>query len=52
MKVTDRNKTLPTEKYQLKIRPYLKGILNDLKTFDMWKIQLIRETNLFLLEGV
>ena len=30
----DKNKTLPTEEYLLKISPYLKGIINDLKTLD------------------
>ena len=36
----DRNKTLPVEECLNKIRLYLKAILNDLKKFDMWKIEL------------
>ena len=36
----DRNKTLSLEEYLNKIRPYLKGIINDLKKSDTWKIQL------------
>ena len=35
----DRNKTLSTEEYLNKIRPYFKDIIIDLKTFDTWKIQ-------------
>ena len=35
----DRNKTLSTEEYLNKIRPYFKDIIIGLKTFDTWKIQ-------------
>ena len=37
----DRNKTLSVEEYLNKIRPYLKDIINDLKKFHSWKIQLM-----------
>ena len=37
---SDRNKILSAEEYLNKIKPYLKDIINDLKKFDMWKIQL------------
>ena len=33
-------KTLSAEEYLNKIESYLKDIINDLKKFDMWKIQL------------
>ena len=36
----DRNKTLSTEEYLNKTRRYLKDIINDLKKYDTWKIQL------------
>ena len=36
----DRNKTLSIEEYFIKIRPYLKDIINDVKKSDTWKIQL------------
>ena len=36
----DRNKTLSTEEYFNKIRPYLKDITNNLKKLDTIKIQL------------
>ena len=36
----DKNKVLSVEEYLNKIRPYLKGISNNLKKSDMWKIQL------------
>ena len=36
----DRNKTLSIEEYFIKISPYLKGIINNLKITDTWKIQL------------
>ena len=36
----DRNKTVSIIEYLYKIRPYLKDIINDLKKFDTWKIQL------------
>ena len=41
----DRNKTLSVEEYLNKIRPYLKEIINNLKKFDMWKIQLTVANN-------
>ena len=36
----DKNKVLSVEEHLNKIRPYLKGILNNLKKSDTWKIQL------------
>ena len=42
----DRNKTVSVEDYLNKIRPYLKDIINNLKKFDTWKIQLTIENNL------
>ena len=36
----DRNKVLSIEEYFIKIRPYLKDIINDVKKSDTWKIQL------------
>ena len=36
----ERNKTLSVEEYLIKIRPYLKDIINNLKKSDAWKIQL------------
>ena len=36
----DRNETLSVEDYRNKIKPYLKDIINNLKTSDTWKIQL------------
>ena len=36
----DRNKTLSVEEYFIKMSPYLKGIINNLKITDTWKIQL------------
>ena len=36
----DRNRTLSVEEHLNRIRPYLKGIINNLKKYDMWKIQL------------
>ena len=36
----DRNKPLSIEKYVNKIRRYLKDIINYLKKFNTWKIQL------------
>ena len=41
----DRNKTVSVEKYLYKIRPYLKGIINNLKKSDTWKIQLAISNN-------
>ena len=37
---SDRNKTLSVEEYFNKVRPYLKGIINELKKSDTWKIQV------------
>ena len=37
---SNRNKRLSVEEYLIKIRLYLKDILNNLKTFDMQKNQL------------
>ena len=34
----DRNKTLSIEEYLNKITPYIKDIINDLKTSNVWKI--------------
>ena len=34
----DENKTLSTEEYLNKIRPYLSNMINDLKTQAEWKI--------------
>ena len=36
----DESKTLSVEEFLNKIRPYLKYIINDLKKFGTWKIQL------------
>ena len=36
----DRNKTVSVEEYLNKIGPCLKGIINNLKKFETWKIQL------------
>ena len=41
----DRNKTLSVEEYLNKFRTYLKGVINNLKKSDTWKIQLIIATN-------
>ena len=38
-------KTLSFKKYLNKIRPYLKDIINNLKEFCTWKIQLIITIN-------
>ena len=35
----DKNKILSAEEYLNKIRPYLKGVKNNLKKSGMWKIQ-------------
>ena len=40
-----RNKTLSVEEYLNKIRPYLKGIINNLKISDTWEIQLAVANN-------
>ena len=50
-KVTDKNKILTVGEYLNKIRPYLKGIINNLKKSDTWKIQLTI-TFLFLLKMI
>ena len=42
----DRNKCLSVEEYLNKIRPYPKDIINHLKKFDTWKIQLTITNNL------
>ena len=34
-------KTLSVKEYLNKIKPYLKDVINDLKKFDRWKIQLL-----------
>ena len=36
----DKNTILSVEEYLNKIRPYLKGIINNFKKSDTWKIQL------------
>ena len=41
----DRNKTLSAEKYLDKFRPHLKDIKNNLKKYDMWRIQLTIASN-------
>ena len=38
-------KTLSVEEYLNKIRPYLKGIINNLKKSDTWKIHLAISNN-------
>ena len=35
----DRSQTLSVEEYLNKIRPYLKDIINNLESFNTWKIQ-------------
>ena len=42
----DRSKTLSVEEYLYKIRPYLKDIINNLKTSDTLEIQLTIENNI------
>ena len=42
----DRNKILSVEEYLNKIRLYLKGIINNRKKSDTWKIQLTIAINL------
>ena len=43
---SDKNKILSVEEYHYKIRPYLRDIIiNDLKQYDTWKIQLIITIN-------
>ena len=44
---SDRNKTLSVEEYFLKIRPYFKVIINNLKKSDTWEIQLTTANNYF-----
>ena len=41
----DRNKTLSTEEYLNKVRPYLKDIIRYLKKSDTQKIQLLIAIN-------
>ena len=43
-----RNKTLSVEEYRNKIKPYLKGIINNFKKCDTWKIQLTIANNKFI----
>ena len=40
-----RNKTLSVEEYLNKISPYLKDIINNLKTCDAWEIQITIANN-------
>ena len=42
---SNRNKALPVEEYLNKIAPYLKGIINNLKKSDAWKIKLTIANN-------
>ena len=42
---SNRNKALPVEEYLNKIAPYLKGIINNLKKSNAWKIQLTIANN-------
>ena len=44
---SDRNETLSVEEYLNNIRPYLKGVINNLKKSDTLKIQLKQGNNLF-----
>ena len=41
----DRNRALSAEEYLNKISPYLKGIINNLKKSDTWKIPLTIANN-------
>ena len=41
----DKNKTLSTEEYLDKIRPYLSNTINNLKNQSEWKIQLTVTVN-------
>ena len=41
----DKNKILSVEEYLNKIKPYLRGIINDLKQSDTWNIQLTTTIN-------
>ena len=45
----DRSKTLSAEEYLNKIRPYLKDIINNLKTSDTLEIQLTIENNIAII---
>ena len=42
---SDRNKTISVEEHLNNIRPYLKGIIDNLKKSDTWKIQLTIANN-------
>ena len=42
---SDRKETLSVEECLIKIRPYFKGIINNLKNSGTWKIQLIIAIN-------
>ena len=44
---SDKNKILSVEEYLNKIRPYLKGIIYNLKKSVTWKIQLTITINFF-----
>ena len=46
----DKNKILSVEEHLNKIRPYLKGIINNLKKSDTWKIQLTITINFIFSE--
>ena len=41
----DKNKILSVEEYLDKIKPYLRGIINDLKQSHTWNIQLTTTIN-------
>ena len=41
----DRNKTLSVEEYLIKIRPYVKNIINNLENAYTWKIRLTLANN-------
>ena len=42
---SDKNKTLSAEEYLNKSSPHFKDIINNLKKFDTWKIQLTTGNN-------
>ena len=43
----DKNKILSVEEYLNNIRPYLKGIINNLKKSGTWKVELTKTINFF-----
>ena len=47
----DTNKTLSVEKYLNKTKPYLKGIINNLKKSNTWKTQLTIAINFISYDG-